>query len=130
MIDSKQGYSIPLSQLADITVEEGPVQISRDNAQRRMAIELNVQGRDIGGFVADAQKQIKEKVKLPSGYYIEWGGQFENQKQAMQRLSIITPLIISVILLLLFISFNSLGLAALVLLLCRLHWSAAYSHCT
>ena len=115
MIDSKQGYSIPLSQLADITVEEGPVQISRDNAQRRMAIELNVQGRDIGGFVADAQKQIKDKVKLPSGYYIEWGGQFENQKQAMRRLSIITPIIVSVILLLLFTTFKSLGLAALVI---------------
>ena len=116
MIDSKQGYNVPLSQLADVTVEQGPVQISRDNAQRRMAIELNVQGRDIGSFVTDAQKQIKEKVQLPSGYYIEWGGQFENQKQAMRRLSIITPIIISVILLLLFIAFNSLGLAALVII--------------
>jgi len=115
MIDSKQGYSIPLGQLAEITVEEGPVQISRENAQRRMAIELNIQGRDIGSFVADAQKQIKEKVILPSGYYIEWGGQFENQKQAMRRLSIITPLIISVILLLLFITFKSLGLAVMVI---------------
>jgi heavy metal efflux system protein len=115
MIDSTQGYSVPLSQLADITIEEGPVQISRDNAQRRMAIELNVQGRDIGGFVADAQKQIKQQVALPSGYYIEWGGQFENQKQAMKRLTIITPLIIAVILLLLFIIFKSLGLAALVI---------------
>jgi cobalt-zinc-cadmium resistance protein CzcA len=115
MIDSKQGYSIPLSQLADITVEEGPVQISRENAQRRMGIELNVQGRDIGGFVADAKKQIKEKVALPSGYYVEWGGQFENQKQAMRQLSIITPLIIVVILLLLFLTFKSLGLAALVI---------------
>ncbi|MCX5634681.1 MAG: CusA/CzcA family heavy metal efflux RND transporter [Planctomycetota bacterium] len=115
MIDSKQGYSIPLSQLAEVTVEEGPVQISRDNAQRRMAIELNIQGRDIGSFVADAQRLIKEKVILPSGYYVEWGGQFENQKQAMRRLAIITPLIIAVILLLLFITFNSLGLAALVI---------------
>lgn len=116
MIDSKQGYSIPLSQVADIAVEEGPAQISRDNAQRRMAIELNVQGRDIGGFVTDAQKQITEKIKLPTGYYLEWGGQFENQKAAMQRLAVITPVIISVILLLLFISFNSLGLAGLVLI--------------
>jgi len=115
MIDSKQGYSIPLGQLADITIEEGPVQISRDNAQRRMAIELNIQGRDIGSFVADAQKQLREKVKIPSGYYIEWGGQFANQQQAMKRLMIITPLVIGLIFLLLFITFNSIKLSFLVI---------------
>ena len=115
MIDSKQGYSIPLSQLAQVTVEEGPVQISRDNAQRRMAIELNIQGRDIGSFVTDAQKQIKEKVILPSGYYVEWGGQFENQQQAMKRLMIITPMVIGLIFLLLYITFGSIKLAFLVI---------------
>ena len=115
LIDSEQGHSIPLSQLADIKMEEGPVQISRENAQRRIAVELNINGRDIGSFVSEAQKQIKEKVSLPSGYYIEWGGQFENQKHAMQRLSVITPLVIGVILLLLFISFKSLALAGLVI---------------
>jgi cobalt-zinc-cadmium resistance protein CzcA len=115
LIDSKQGFTLPLSQLADISIEEGPVQISRDNAQRRMAIELNVNGRDIGSFVEEAQKLIKEKVQLPAGYYVEWGGQFENQKQAMNRLSIITPLVICLILLLLFISFDSIGLAVLIL---------------
>jgi cobalt-zinc-cadmium resistance protein CzcA len=115
MIDSKQGYSIPLSQLAQITVQEGPVQISRDNGQRRMAIELNIQGRDIGGFVAEAQQQIKEKVQIPSGYYLEWGGQFANQQQAMQRLMIITPLVIGLIFLLLFITFDSMKLAFLVI---------------
>lgn len=86
------------------------------NAQKRMAIELNIHGRDIGSFVAEAQKQIKEKVVLPAGYYIEWGGQFENQRQAMRRLSIITPLVIGLILLLLFISFKSIKLAVLVLI--------------
>jgi cobalt-zinc-cadmium resistance protein CzcA len=115
MIDSKQGYNIPLSQLAEVTVEEGPVQISRDNAQRRMAIELNIQGRDIGSFVADAQRQIREKVILPSGYYVEWGGQFENQQQAMKRLMIITPLVVGLIFLLLFITFNSIKPAFLVI---------------
>jgi cobalt-zinc-cadmium resistance protein CzcA len=104
-----------LSQLAQITVQEGPVQISRDNGQRRMAIELNVQGRDIGGFVAEAQKQIKEKVEIPSGYYLEWGGQFANQQQAMQRLMIITPLVIGLIFLLLFVTFDSMKLAFLVI---------------
>jgi cobalt-zinc-cadmium resistance protein CzcA len=116
LIDTKQGYSLPLSQLADITVEEGPVQISRENAQRRMAVECNVQGRDIGSFVAEAQKQLKEKLVLPAGYYIEWGGQFENQKQAMRRLSMITPLVIGLIFMLLFISFKSIKLAALILI--------------
>lgn len=115
MIDSKQGYSIPLSQLADVTVEEGPVQISRENAQRRMAIELNIQGRDIGSFVADAQGQIKEKISLPSGYYVEWGGQFENQRQAMKRLMFITPLVVGLILLLLYMTFGSIKLAFLVI---------------
>ena len=115
MIDSTQGYSIPLSQVADISIEEGPVQISRENARRRMAIELNLQGRDIGSFVADAQKQILEKVKLPTGYYIEWGGQFENQKQAAKRLMFITPIIVSMIMVLLFFTFKSIRLTLLVM---------------
>ena len=114
-IDSKQGYSLPLSQLAHITVEEGPVQISRENARRRMAIELNVQGRDIGSFVAEAQKQVKEKVLLPSGYYVEWGGQFEKQQQAMKRLMLITPIIVSMIMMLLYFTFQSIRLTLLVL---------------
>lgn len=115
MVDSKQGYTLPLSQLADITVEEGPVQISRENARRRMAIELNLQGRDIGSFVADAQRQIQEKIKLPSGYYIEWGGQFENQKQAAKRLMMITPIIVGLIVMFLYITFQSIRLTLLVL---------------
>ncbi|OPZ95561.1 MAG: Cobalt-zinc-cadmium resistance protein CzcA [Planctomycetes bacterium ADurb.Bin412] len=116
LVDTGQGFSLPLSQLADIRLEEGPVQISRENARRRTAIEVNIQGRDIGGYVAEAQKQIRDNVTLPSGYYIEWGGQFQNQIQAMRRLSIITPVVIGAILLLLFITFQSLRLALLVLL--------------
>lgn len=116
LVDTGQGFRLPLSQLADIRLEEGPVQISRENARRRTAIEVNIQGRDLGGYVADAQKQIRENVTLPSGYYIEWGGQFQNQIQAMRRLSIITPVVIGAILLLLFITFQSLRLAILVLL--------------
>jgi len=115
LIASKQGYSLPLSQLADISIEEGPVQISRDNAQRRMAIELNVNGRDIGGFVAEAQKKIKESVTLPAGYYIEWGGQFENQRQASKRLMFITPVILAMIMMLLFFTFQSIRLTFLVM---------------
>ena len=115
LIDSPKGYGLPLNQLAHITLEEGPVQICRENGQRRMAIECNVTGRDIGSFVQEAQRRIREQVTLPSGYYLSWGGQFENQQQAMKRLTIIAPIIIGLILLLLFITFNSIRLALLVL---------------
>lgn len=115
MIDSKQGYTLPLSQLADVTVEQGPVQISRENACRRMAIELNLSGRDIGSFVTDARRQLQEKVVLPAGYYIEWGGQFENQQQAAKRLMIITPIVVGIIVLLLFLTFQSIRFTLLVM---------------
>jgi cobalt-zinc-cadmium resistance protein CzcA len=116
LIGSSEGVQVPLRQLADISMEEGPVQISRDDGQRRMGVEMNVKGRDIGTFVQEAQTQIAEKVSLPSGYYITWGGQFENQQQAMKRLSIITPIVVGMILLLLYITFNSVRLAFLVIL--------------
>jgi len=115
LVSTGKDFLVPLNQLADVVVEEGPVQISRENGQRRMAIELNVKGRDIGTFVEEAQKRIGEKIALPSGYFIEWGGQFENQQQAMKRLMIITPLVIGLIFLLLFITFNSVKLAFLVI---------------
>jgi cobalt-zinc-cadmium resistance protein CzcA len=115
LVSTGGGSHVPLNQLADIAVEEGPVQISRENGHRRMAIELNVKGRDIGTFVQEAQKRIMEKVSLPGGYFIEWGGQFENQQQAMRRLMIITPLVIGLIFLLLFITFNSVKHAFLVI---------------
>jgi cobalt-zinc-cadmium resistance protein CzcA len=115
LIDSSSGYTVPLNHLAEITIEEGPVQISRENGQRRMAVELNVKGRDIGSFVKEAQKQIKEGVSLPSGYYVTWGGQFENQQRAMKRLMVITPLVIGLIFLLLFMTFDSINLAFLVI---------------
>ena len=115
LVSTGTGYLVPLNYLADVVIEEGPVQISRENGQRRMAIELNVKGRDIGTFVQEAKKRISEKVAIPSGYFIEWGGQFENQQQAMQRLMLITPLVIGLIFLLLFITFNSAKLAFLVI---------------
>jgi cobalt-zinc-cadmium resistance protein CzcA len=115
LINSSDGYTIPLNQLADIEVEEGPVQINRENGQRRMAIELNVKDRDIGSFVEESQKKTKEAVSLPSGYFLAWGGQFENQQKAMKRLMIITPLVIGMIFLLLFITFGSIKLAILVI---------------
>ncbi len=114
LIDSPGGARVPLKELADVSIVDGPVQISRENGQRRMGIEFNIKGRDMGSVVREAQEQIARKVTLPSGYYLNWGGQFENQQQAMKRLALILPMVVGLILLLLFITFNSIGLALLV----------------
>lgn len=110
------GASVPLSEVADIQVVTGPKQINHDNGQRRIVVQLNVRGRDLGGFVADAQRAIATQVKLPPGYFVTWGGQFENQQRAMKRLMIIVPITIGLIFLLLFSSFGSLKQAALIIL--------------
>jgi len=110
------GIGIPLGQVADISLEEGPVQISREDGMRRMAVELNVSGRDIGSFVAEAQREIGERVSLPPGYTLVWGGQFAHQQQAMSRLMMITPVVVVIITFLLFMTFRSAGLSLLVLL--------------
>jgi cobalt-zinc-cadmium resistance protein CzcA len=115
LITTKSGMNVPLEQLADVRMIEGPVQISRQDGVRRIGIEMNITGRDIGGFVAEAKKKIKEKVKLPAGYYLTWGGQFENQQRAMNKLMIIGPVAIGLILLLLYITFRSIRLALLVI---------------
>lgn len=107
---------VPLSQVAEIRTVVGPKQISHDNGQRRVVIQLNVRGRDMGGFVAEAQRAIAEGVRLPPGYFVTWGGQFENQQRAMKRLSIIVPITIVLIFLLLFSSFGSVRQAALIIL--------------
>lgn len=109
-----QGRLIPLSQLAMIKVEQGPVQISRENIQRRISVEANVRGRDIASFVADAQRAVDEKIKLPPGYTIEWGGQFKNLQEATQRLVIVVPLALFLIFVVLYTMFNSARLAALI----------------
>jgi len=116
LISSPQGALIPLGQLAHVYVTEGPAQISREMAQRRIVIECNVTGRDIGSFVKDAQQKIDSAVKLPPGYIITWGGQFENQQRAMKRFGIVVPITIVAIFLLLFGSFNSMKQALLIIL--------------
>lgn len=110
------GAKVLLRQVATVRAVIGPKQISHDNGQRRIVIQLNVRGRDMGGFVRDAQKRIASNVKLPPGYILTWGGQFENQQRAMKRLSIIVPLTIGIIFLLLFASFGSVRQAALIIL--------------
>lgn len=115
IIRGKQGEMLPLYQLAAIENVEGPVQISRENGQRRIGVEMNIKDRDIGGFAAEAKKKIMAQVHLPGGYYLSWGGQFENQQRAMKRLLIIAPVVVALILLLLFLTFGLLRLGFLVL---------------
>lgn len=115
LVPTRAGYNVPLSQLAQIEVVQGPVQVSRENGLRRIGIEINIHDRDIGGYVSEARDVIRRKVSLPVGYYTTWGGQFENQQRAMTKLMVIAPIAIGLILLLLFITFNSLRLALLVI---------------
>lgn len=110
------GPSVQLSEVADVRVVTGPKQINHDNGLRRIVVQLNVRGRDLGGFVADARRAIASQVKLPPGYFVTWGGQFENQQRAMKRLMIIVPITVGLIFLLLFSSFGSLRQAALIIL--------------
>ncbi len=116
LISSPQGAQIPLGQLAHVYVTEGPAQISREEAQRRIVVECNVTGRDLGGFVKEAQRKIDAAVPLPPGYYLTWGGQFENQQLAMKRFAMVVPITIAAIFLLLFSSFNSVKQALLIIL--------------
>ncbi len=110
------GRMIPLSQLAKIQVEEGPAQISRENISRRITVEANVRGRDLGGFVAEAQEKLDAELELPTGWTIEWGGQFENLESASRRLAILVPLALLLIFVLLYTMFGSMRLATLIYL--------------
>ena len=115
-ITDPQGRPIALRDLADVTFEEGPSEVERENVQRRAVVGVNVRGRDIAGFVAEAQAAIHAKVKLPPGYILRWGGQFEHLQTATQRLLIVVPIALALIFLLLFSTFHSLRLAALIYL--------------
>ncbi len=109
------GGTISLGEVAHIGVQVGASRISRENGGRNAAVKANVDGRDQGGFVADAQKAVAEKVKLPPGYRMAWGGQFENQQRAMKRLEVIVPIALLGIFILLFAAFRSVKSASLVL---------------
>ena len=110
------GPRLPLSALADVRRQDGPVQVGRESGRRRILIESNVQGRDLGGFVAEAQKRIRKEIFLPPGYYLTWGGQFENQERAMRKLALIVPAAILLIFVLLAVTLDSPKQAVLVLL--------------
>ena len=110
---SETGVVVPLSSVARIQTGEGPNQISRENGSRRMVVQANVRGRDLGGFVADAQDRVSE-IELPAGVYLDWGGQFENLKRAEQRFSIVIPIVFVLIGVLLFMALGSFAEAGLV----------------
>jgi cobalt-zinc-cadmium resistance protein CzcA len=116
LINTPGGAKIPLDQLATIEEIVGPRQVTRENNQRFITVQTNVRGRDIGSFVADAQMAIADKVEMPPGYLINWGGQFELQQQANRRLALVVPVTLLIITLLLFMNFNSLKNTFLILL--------------
>jgi cobalt-zinc-cadmium resistance protein CzcA len=111
-----RGRLIPLRQLAEFRIEDGPAQISRENLHRRLAVETNVRGRDLAGFVADAGRAVEAGVKLPPGYWIEWGGQFENLQRASARLAIVVPMALFLIFVLLYSTFGAIWPALLIYL--------------
>ncbi len=109
------GAIVPLAEVADIEVSEGYSFIRREQLQRYAVIQMDVRGRDVDGFVKEADALIRQQVELPPGYWIEWGGAFENQQRALKRLSIIVPLTIFFIFVLLYTAFNSVRYATLII---------------
>jgi cobalt-zinc-cadmium resistance protein CzcA len=116
LLRTHDGEQIPLESLARIELVEGPSQIKREMAKRRVVVGINVRDRDLGGFVAELQQKIRHEVELPSGYYFEWGGQFENMERARRHLMIIVPITIGAIFFLLFLLFRSLRFASLIIM--------------
>lgn len=110
------GRQIPLGELADVILEETPPGVDHEATRRRTYVSVNVRNRDVAGFVYEARRKLKEKVVLPAGYTVRWGGDFENLQTASLRLSIITPIVLLMIFLLLYSSFHSARLALLIFL--------------
>jgi cobalt-zinc-cadmium resistance protein CzcA len=115
-VAAPSGALIPLGQLADLSVEEGPAQISRDRVQRRLTVEANVRGRDLAGFVSEAQRRIDEASVVPKGYFLEWGGQFKNLEEATERLAVAVPVALCLIFLLLYMTYGAVSPALIVYL--------------
>jgi cobalt-zinc-cadmium resistance protein CzcA len=105
--ESARNATVPLKEVAALTFTEGPNQVSRENGKRRIVVQANVRGRDIGSVVAEAQQKIAQQVSLPSGYWLDWGGQFENLTAARQRLMIVVPACFGLIFLLLYSALGS-----------------------
>jgi Cu(I)/Ag(I) efflux system membrane protein CusA/SilA len=116
LVTASNGAQIPLREVADIRVIVGPTMISSENGLLRGTVLMNVRGRDVGGFVADAQRAIAREVKMPPGYYVEWSGQYENEISARKRLQVVIPIVFLIIFLLLYKTYNSFREASHVIL--------------
>ncbi|MFO7652066.1 MAG: CusA/CzcA family heavy metal efflux RND transporter [bacterium] len=116
LLHAGDGSLVPLGQVADVRVVTGPIQVNRENNQRSWTIAANVRGRDIGSVVADMRRRVDERVKLPPGYWLKFGGQFENQQRAMNRLAFIVPAALLLIFFMLYLSLGTLRQAALIFL--------------
>ncbi len=115
-IDLPSGSQIPLQEVAEVNYENAPLEISRDNTHRRITIGINVRGRDVESVVADIQKVMKNKITLPAGYYVTYGGTFENLQAAKSRLALVVPIALALIFVLLFFTFQSFLEAAIIYL--------------
>jgi CzcA family heavy metal efflux pump len=115
MFDTPTGHRVPLSQLAQVTVERGPNTVSRENVQRKIVVQANVAGRDLGSTVADIRETVAREVQLPEGYYVAYGGQFESQEESTRTLAALSVLSIAAIFLILFVEFRSARTSALVM---------------
>ncbi len=115
-VDDPRGRVIPLGQVASLSYSTGPAQVSRSQVQRRLVVEANVRGRDLGGFVQEARRRVAEEVTLPPGYFIEWGGEFENLERAVSRLTVVVPVALILIFVLLYMALGSVRLAFLIFL--------------
>lgn len=116
VLKSPQGAWVNLRDVASVKIESGPPQIRRDDVQRRVVIQSNVDGRDMGGLVAELEERISKEIDMPAGYSVVFGGQFENQQRAQKRLMIVVPLSLGLIFLLLYFAFSSVGQALLIML--------------
>jgi len=116
LVASPRGSQVPLSELARIEHLRGPAMISSENGLLLATVLLNLQGRDVGGFVEDARARVAREVSLPAGYYIGWSGRWENQQHARQRLQVVLPIVLLVIFMMLYFTYHSLAEAAHVLL--------------
>jgi len=116
LLTAPSGANVRLSEVATVTVVAGPELIGHENGERMVIVQSNVRGRDLGGFAAEVQREVGRRVSLPEGYFLTYGGQFENQQRAMRRLSLIVPAVLLVIMGLLYASFGNLRQAVLVML--------------
>jgi cobalt-zinc-cadmium resistance protein CzcA len=135
ILQAPHGAWVRLRDVASVSVESGPPQIRRDDVQRRVVIQANVEGRDMGGLVAELQERIGGEIDLPPGYSVVFGGQFENQQRAQARLAVVVPLSLGLIFLLLYFAFHSVGQSLLIMLnvplaliggIAALYWSGQY----